>query len=120
MGLKSNRKEMLYILGQFFSKAHSRFAETPLKFSISKAEFIDVIRSLMLVDKKERAIYKNLEELEKHKYLVYDDRNLRLSRKGFDEYERIRKEYDRLAVILQRLESGKIRFKRKIQTKFTS
>lgn len=117
MGLKGTKKEMLFILGQFFQKTNNRFSKFPLDVSVSKAEFIDVIRGMKVVCKSERAIYLNLEMLQKEKYLIYSDRDLKMSRKGFSEYDRIRKEIERFSRISHSVEKGKIKFKRKTQTR---
>ena len=117
MHLSGKKKEMLFILGQFFSETDRKFSQAPLSVSVSKAEFIDVIKHLSAVSKKERAIYKNLEELQKEKYVIYDDRELLLSRKGFNEYEAILKEITSLNSISSKIEAQRITFKRKVQTK---
>jgi hypothetical protein len=115
--LTGKKKEMLFTLGQFFRETDRKFAESPLLVSVSKAEFIDIIRGMSAVSKKERAVYKNLEELQKARYIVYDERSLSFSKKGYAEYERIREELEQLNAIASKIESKKIVFKRKIQTK---
>ena len=117
MGVTGTKKEMLFILGQFFRKTNRRFSKFPLDVSVSKAEFIDVIIGMKTVSKSERALYRNLEILQKEKYLVYGDRDLKMSRKGFVEYERIRKEVELFSHISDSVDKGKIKFKRKTQTR---
>jgi hypothetical protein len=117
MGVTGTKKEMLFILGQFFNKTNRRFSKFPLDVSVSKAEFIDVIRGMKAVSKTERALYRNLEVLQKEKYLVYGDRDLKMSRKGFLEYERVRKEVEHFRKISDSVEAGRIKFKRKTQTR---
>ena len=85
--------------------------------SVSKAEFIDVIRGLKAVSIKERAVYRNLENLQKDKYIIYDERKLKMSRKGYNEYERIWKEADLFRKVADSIEASSMKFKRKIQTK---
>jgi len=117
MHLSGKKKEMLYTLGQFFKETDKKFSEAPLKVGIIKAEFIDIITSLSATNKKERAIYKNLESLQKEKFIVYDDRMLLLTRKGLKEYQDMITEMKNLQEITKKLEAQKIRFKRKIQAK---
>ena len=117
MHLSGKKKEMLYILGQFFKETDKKFAEAPLSVSVSKAEFIDVIMSLTAISKKERAAYKDLESLGKEKYIIYEGRMLMMSKKGFKEYADIIAENKRFNEITQKIEAHRIRFKRKIQTK---
>jgi len=115
--LGGKKKEMLFTLGQFFRETDRKFAQTPLLVTVSKAEFIDVILGMSAVSKKERAVYKNLEELGKEHYIIYNDKCLGFSKKGLREYERIRKELDDMKAIESKIESQKLVFKRRIQTK---
>jgi len=114
MGLEGKKKEMLFILGQFLKKTRRRFSL--LKVEVSKAEFIDVIMKLSAVGKSKRAVYKNLADLQKQRYLSYDSRKLKLSKKGLTEYNRILSELKTMNSIQDRIKSGKIMFKRKTQT----
>jgi len=115
--ITSIEREMLFIIGQFFKETDQKFAESPLKVAVSKAEFIDTMMHIGVVSKKERAIYKNLEGLGHNKMITYDEKNLKLTRKGLAEYEKTVKETDRLDDIRDKIKSERIRFKRKIQTK---
>lgn len=117
MSLNNVEKEMLFVLGEFFRKTDKRFSKAHLEVSVSKAEFIDVIKDVKVVTKQNRAIYKNLEKLQKNKHITYRERQLRLTRKGFAEYERLKKELMRLKQIEANIATQKIRFKRKIQAK---
>ncbi|MBW2965337.1 hypothetical protein KY363_07815 [Candidatus Woesearchaeota archaeon] len=118
MAITGKQKEMLFILGEFLKETNRRFSTTPLKVTISKAEFIDGIREMGVVSKKERAVYRNLEELEKGRYIVYDDKkNLSMTKKGYTEYERIFKEFERMLTITGSIDAVRIRFKRKQQTR---
>jgi hypothetical protein len=119
MGVSGIRKEMLFVLGQFFKATDRRFAKTPLSVSVSKAEFIDVVRGLSAVAKKERAIYRNLEDLEKNKLILYDANGLKMSRKGYNEYKRMLTELKQFRHIARSIKAKKIQFKRKTQTKLT-
>ena len=111
------KKEMLFILGQFFKKTNRMFSKSVLDVSVSKAEFIDVILSVGAVAKQKRAIYRNLESLQKGKYIIYDDRKLRFSKKGYNEYVKIKTEHMRMKQIEANIATQSIRFKRKIQAK---
>ena len=117
MGLTLVQKEMLFILGEFFKKTSKRFSKANLKVSVLKAEFIDVIRGVGAVVKKERAIYRNLKQLETCKYISYDKKNLHFNKKGFNEYEKIKAEVLRFKQVEANIATQKIKFKRKIQSK---
>jgi hypothetical protein len=117
MTLTDKKKEMLFILGQFLLETDKKFAEAPLQVSISKAEFIEIIKDMKAVSKTERTIYKDLEELQEKRYIIYDERDLRMSKKGYNEYIGIIEEADRLKQLAESIKASNIRFKRKIQTK---
>lgn len=116
LGVKA--RELLFILCEFMKKADSRFSSAPLKISISKAEFIDEIREMGLVAKQERAIYRNLEELEKGRCILYNkEKSLRISKRGLDQYQKIMADLERFGEIKKTLETKDVGFKRRIQAK---
>ncbi len=117
MALIGKKKEMLFILGEFLRETGRRFSRTPLKVSISKAEFIDAVKGMGAVAKSARAIYRNLELLEKEKYVQYSAGNLRLSRKGYLEYDKLFKDFERMLAISGSIDAARIKFRRKQQTK---
>ena len=117
--ISKKSEQMLFILGEFLRELNKKFSSNILRIQISKAEFIDIIKKISIVNKQPRAIYKNLEELEKAKYLIYSGRNLKLSRKGIKAYESIRNDIDIYYSIVGILKSGKISFKRKTQSKLS-
>ena len=63
----------------------------PLEVSISKSLFIGVVKKAHLAEKKERALYKNMETLEEKKLIKYDNKQLSLTKKGKDLYKKIKK-----------------------------
>jgi DNA-binding PadR family transcriptional regulator len=118
MALTGPKKEMLFILGEFFRETSKRFSKTPLQVSVSKAEFIDNIREIGVVAKQHRAVYRNLEALENERYIVYDEKkNLRITRKGLNEYVRVLNEFEQLRTISEKIHVKNIQFRRKQQTK---
>ncbi|MFC1741373.1 hypothetical protein ACFL3V_02470 [Nanoarchaeota archaeon] len=117
MVLKGHKKEMLFILGQFLKATDKKFGPRHLSVSVSKVEFIESIIKLDIVAKKDRAVYRNLEELQKSRMVIYDEKSLRISKKGFAEYDRILKEFGAFIHIMQKMDPKKITFKRKTQTR---
>lgn len=111
-------KEMLFILGQFFRETDRRFSSAPLRIQIPKVEFIEAIRAMGVLDKKDRAVYKNLEALQKARLISYKGRNLSLTHKGHSRYLRLCREIEHYNDILSTIKSGKISFRRKTQTRF--
>ncbi len=80
---------MLYSLGQCYQQLNKRFHDAPLEVSISKVGFIEVLLASGLVGKKERAIYKNLETLEKKKLISYEEMELRFTGKGYQMFNKV-------------------------------
>lgn len=67
---------------KYLEKINKRFSDKPLEASVSKIDFIKLLKELDIVDKTERSLYKNLEVLEKKKLIVYENRFLKLTSKG--------------------------------------
>lgn len=91
MRLTKKLEFMLFSLGYFYEQANLRFKNKPLKIVISKRSFIDLIKRSEIVSKGERAIYRNLENLENKGYISYKNRVLRLTRKGKQKYINMKK-----------------------------
>lgn len=90
MGLTKTQKLTLYSLGECYNQLNKRLSEAPLTVFISKIGFIEVMMNSGLVEKKERALYKNLESLEKKKLISYEERNLKFTKRGLIHYQRIK------------------------------
>jgi len=83
---------MLYSLGICYAEFEVRFASKPVSFVMNKTDFIDLVHKARIADKKDRAVYKNLQDLEEKKYIAYDNKTLALTQKGKKEFERVRAE----------------------------
>ncbi len=95
MPLTHTQKLTLFSLGQCLTQLNRRFADAPLNVAISKIIFIEIAMHSGLVEKKERALYKNLETLEEKKLIEYTQspaRNLRFTKKGLHLYLAMEKE----------------------------
>ncbi|MBS3124525.1 hypothetical protein J4437_07915 [Candidatus Woesearchaeota archaeon] len=106
---------MLFSLGQYYEMLNQPLVETPLRLQTSKITFIELLLKAKILSKHERAIYKNLEDLEKKKLIAYENRMIRLTDLGLKELQRIRKEisqFNEIAIQFQRMEKPK----RKLQT----
>jgi len=84
---------ILFALGQYYLEANKRLKGAPLEVVVSKKVFIDIVQKAHISLKKERALYRNLEELEHKKFVSYDNHSLKLTPKGQRLYERLRREY---------------------------
>ena len=82
---------MLFTLGCWYDEARKK-VKVPLNISIQKVDFVKIIRKGKFAEKGQRAVYKNLETLEKNKYVSYDKKELKLTIKGLKEYKKIKKE----------------------------
>lgn len=82
-------KLTLYSLGQCYRQLNKRFDNAPLEVAISKSVFIETL--LQAMEKKERALYKNLELLQKKKLISYANKELRFTERGYKRFLKIQK-----------------------------
>ncbi len=82
MGLTKKTKLILFALYWYYKERNAKLKDTPLRLAISKVSFIDMIKKFELAEKKPRAIYKNLETLEKKKLIQYKEKHLYLTERG--------------------------------------
>ncbi len=92
MVLTKKLRFMLFALGYFYLQANKEFGGRFLRIAISKKDFIEVVQKAGIAEKGTRAIYKNLESLEKLRYISYDNRMLKLSSKGEKAFTALNKE----------------------------
>ena len=83
-------KLTLYSFGQCHKLLNKRFDNAPLDVAISKSVFIEILVHGGL-KKKERALYKNLELLEKKKFIIYSNKELRFTERGYNTFLRLQK-----------------------------
>lgn len=110
---------ILYALGKWFEEANKRIKDKPLAVSINKITFIDLVKKARIAKKQERALYKNLEILEKKKLISYKNKELELTKRGKKLFKKIEKDvlpYFRLIKKLK--EKDPIKYTRKLQTVF--
>jgi|SRR3989338_4211509 len=82
-------KLMLYSLGQFYQALNQPLVEKPVMLSTSKIVFIGLLLKSGLVAKQKRAVYRNLESLEKKKLIKYKRRMIKFTEKGLKELKKI-------------------------------
>jgi len=90
--ITNKQKFILYTLGKWYAEANKKLKDKGLQVVISKSVFIDVAKKAEMVRKKERALYKNLEFLEKKKLISYNNKNLALTDKGKKIFAELNKE----------------------------
>lgn len=112
---------VLFAIGTCFNSFNAQFCDKPLHVSFSKAVIIDVLISSKSVTKKERALYKNLESLEKKGYLKYDKKELRFTRKGYNFFLKKTDEINKINQVIDKINNPKtIKLHKKLQTKLDS
>jgi len=74
MKLTKTHRLILYALGQFYQQLNQPLKEKPLQLRTSKIAFVTFILHSGIVTKQGRALYKNLETLEKKNLITYDKR----------------------------------------------
>ncbi len=107
---------ILFALGTCYAECSKRFANKPLAVSMNKVNFIELARKANITKKKERALYKNLEALEKLKLIAYTNKNLALTNKGQKLFERIRTDLDPYINVKGVLANDALKYTTKAQT----
>lgn len=79
---------MLFTLGKWYEESNKSMKE-PLEVCISKKNFIELVMNAGISEKHERALYKNLESLEKNKLVSYENKKLVLTKKGKSLFEKL-------------------------------
>jgi DNA-binding PadR family transcriptional regulator len=118
MGVGKKQIFILFTLGRYYVEANKRLKGMPLEVVISKKIFIDIVKQAHIAEKKERALYRNLEVLEKKKYISYENHCLKLTHKGQRMFERLNKEYGSYLNLAKILEKTDIARHTKAQTVF--
>jgi len=80
--LSEKHRFILYSLYKYLTAINRRFENEPLIASMRKIDFIKLLLDLKIVEKSERALYQNLEDLESQKYIKYESHFLKLTPKG--------------------------------------
>lgn len=111
--MKSARQFILFVLGQYYKEINHRFKTPFLKVTISKVEFINLITKTGFVSKQPRAIYRNLENLEKEKLIKYDHQCLKFTPKGKKEFDRINKYLEPYVDTVEKIKNNKFKKSKK-------
>jgi hypothetical protein len=112
---------LLFAIGTCFNSFNAKFYDKPLHVSFSKPLIIDVLISSKSVNKKQRALYKNFESLEKEMYLKYDKKELRFTRKGYDLFIKKNEEINKVNKLIETINNPKtIKLHKRLQTKLDS
>ncbi|MBI4981279.1 hypothetical protein HZC30_07040, partial [Candidatus Woesearchaeota archaeon] len=112
MKLTQVEKLILYSLGQFYQSINQPLVEKPLTLRTSKITFIEWMLHSGIISKQERALYRNLESLEKGRFIKYDTRMIMFTNSGLKELENIKKELEKREEKLEKKEK-ELELKRK-------
>jgi hypothetical protein len=115
MALTPVQRTILYSLGQFYLWLNQPLKEKHLQVKTSKIAFIEMILDSGIFSKHERAVYRNLEDLEKNKYIEYDKRRINFTERGIIELEKINQEIKQFSEIDNYFKNAQ-KPKRKLQT----
>lgn len=80
---------MLFTLGSWYSSVSKQLEGRPIELAVTKSVFIKALMNAGIAGKTERALYQNLEYLEKKKLVSYDNKALRLTDRGRRQFEKI-------------------------------
>ena len=121
MKYTKTQRFMLFSLGAWFEEANKRIKDKPLQVSISKTLFIELVLKSGIAKKQTRALYKNLEVLEKKKLISYENKGLKLTKRGEKLYTAIKNGINPYMNVLKKLrEKSPTSYTRKVQTVFIS
>lgn len=115
MKLTAQQQMILYALSQFYQALNQPLVEKPLHLQTSKITFIEHLLHSNLVRIQERALYKNLEMLERQKLVQYEQHLILFTEKGLKELEKISKEINQYLKINDYFKAAE-KPKRKLQT----
>ena len=119
--MKTSRVQdyILFTLGKWFDEANKKVKSKGLEVSISKTVFIGLVKKAEFAKKQARALYKNLEILEKRKLVSYMNKELKLTARGRKLYQEINSRLDPFFQVFQKLKSkNPIGYTKKLQTVF--
>lgn len=109
---------VLFALGRCYEECDRRFADKPLVVQMSKKAFIDLAQAAGMVSKGERAMYKNLEDLEAKKLISYENKSLKLTARGERFFQELLSKIEPYLAISLLLRSENILKYTKVQAKF--
>lgn len=117
MPLTPPEKLILHSLGQFYISVNQPLIEKPVRVRTSKIAFIELMLKSEAISKQKRALYKNIESLEKKRLFKYENRMMAFTPKGLKELEKVQREIKPFTDIENYFQKG-VKSPRKLQTVF--
>ena len=92
--MKTTKAErlMLYLLEVCYNHLNQPLEKSPVEINISKSTFIEMVLDTPIVIKHQRALYKNLEALEKKGRISYNNKLITFTPLGIKELKKIQAE----------------------------
>lgn len=115
MKLTSVQRLILHSLGEFYNVLNQPLIEKPVKLQTSKITFIEHLLKSRIITKQERALYKNLETLEKKRLIGYEQRMIKFTEKGLKELQKIERDIKKNLDLKKYFQNAE-KPKRKLQT----
>ncbi len=120
MVLTRVQKFILYTLGIWYEEANKRLRDKPVEIAVSKGVFIDLVKKAKIVEKQERALYKNLEVLEAKRLISYTNKDLALTERGKKHFLQLSTELHPYLYVGRLLrEKDPLSYSKKVQTVFS-
>jgi hypothetical protein len=116
--LSEKHQFILYSLYKYLTAINRRFENEPLAASIMKIDFIKLLLELKIVEKSERALYKNLEILEEQKCIKYESHFLKLTTKGLKLALRIESHTLPFLRLWEQISNGDVKTLKAVQSYF--
>jgi hypothetical protein len=116
--LSEKHQFILYSLYKYLTALNRRFDNEPLAASMMKIDFIKLLLDLKIVEKSERALYRNLELLEEQKYLKYESHFLKLTPKGLKQALKTEKEVMPFMKLWEQINKGDVKMLKSMQSYF--
>lgn len=107
-GVSKKHLFVLFALMQYLKKVNKKFKKQPLAASVSKINFIRILKTSKITAKSQRGLYRNLEVLEKKKLIDYDTKFLKLTKKGLAKAREMEKDIIPYLSLIKKLEKKKI------------
>ncbi|HIH38111.1 hypothetical protein J4460_05285 [Candidatus Woesearchaeota archaeon] len=89
MPLRTQTWLVLFALGAYYDHMDKVLQGKGLSIAISKVSFIHFLKEAGLAKKGNRALYQNLESLEKGRYITYDGQVLHLTKRGREKVKKM-------------------------------
>jgi len=108
MKLSQKTKLMLFTLGEYYKTANKKVKINSMQVVIPKTDFIRLVQEAGIAEKQPRAIYKNLEILEKKKIIIYRNKALMFTERGIKNFNEIEKEIGPYKKIMDIMKSKEV------------